>query len=109
MRCGAEAIRCESNRLHPPPSCQTFPGAGGNDAPTHQRWAHVTAARYALCPFFTRRAAAHERASDQGARRIAVSDDLTLATNTPSPRPRSPKLARGGRSWLATLLLLLLI
>jgi NitT/TauT family transport system permease protein len=38
-----------------------------------------------------------------------VSDDLTLATNTPSPRPRSPKLARGGRSWLATLLLLLLI
>ena len=22
-----------------------YPGAGGDDAPTHQRWAHVTAAR----------------------------------------------------------------
>jgi NitT/TauT family transport system permease protein len=38
-----------------------------------------------------------------------VSDDLTLASNTPSPGPRSPGLLRGGRSWLATLLLLVLI
>ena len=38
-----------------------------------------------------------------------MSDDLTLATNTPAPRPRSPGLSRGGRSWLATLLLVVLI
>jgi len=38
-----------------------------------------------------------------------VSDDLTLATNTPAPHPRSPELSPGGRSWLAALLLLVLI
>jgi NitT/TauT family transport system permease protein len=38
-----------------------------------------------------------------------VSDDLTLATNTPAPRRRSPELSPGGRSWLAALLLLVLI
>jgi NitT/TauT family transport system permease protein len=38
-----------------------------------------------------------------------VSDDLTLATNTPSPRLRIPGRSRGARSWLATLLLLLAI
>ena len=38
-----------------------------------------------------------------------MSDDLTLATNTPASRPRSPGGSRGGRSWLATLLLLALI
>jgi NitT/TauT family transport system permease protein len=37
-----------------------------------------------------------------------VSDNLTLA-NTPSARPRRSGLSRGGRSWLATLLLLVLI
>ena len=34
-----------------------------------------------------------------------MSDDLILA-NSPSPRPRSPGFARGGRSWLSALLLL---
>jgi NitT/TauT family transport system permease protein len=38
-----------------------------------------------------------------------VSDDLTLATNTSAPHPRSPELSLGGRSWLAALLLLVLI
>ena len=38
-----------------------------------------------------------------------MSDDLILASNTPSPRPRRPGLSRGGRSWLATLLLLIVI
>ena len=38
-----------------------------------------------------------------------MSDDLTLATNTPASRPRSPGGSHGGRSWLATLLLLALI
>src|SRR5215211_3267080 len=62
-----------------------------------------------LRPFFTRRAAAHERASEQGAWRTSVSDDFTLATNRPSPIPRSPSLARGGRGWMASLLLLVAI
>ena len=38
-----------------------------------------------------------------------MSDDLTLATNTRAPRRRSPELSPGGRSWLAALLLLVLI
>jgi NitT/TauT family transport system permease protein len=38
-----------------------------------------------------------------------VSDDLTLATSTPSPRASSPRAWLGGRGWLATVLLLLLI
>jgi NitT/TauT family transport system permease protein len=38
-----------------------------------------------------------------------VSEDLTLATNTSSPHRRNPGLSPGGRSWLATLLLLVLI
>ncbi|MEO7908541.1 MAG: ABC transporter permease subunit, partial [Roseiflexaceae bacterium] len=35
-----------------------------------------------------------------------MSDDLTLATNTSAPRLRNPGRSSGGRSWLATLLLL---
>jgi NitT/TauT family transport system permease protein len=38
-----------------------------------------------------------------------VSDDLTLATSTPAPRAPSTRASLGARSWLATLLLLLLI
>jgi len=38
-----------------------------------------------------------------------VSDDLTLATNTPAPHRPRPELSPGGRSWLAALLLLVLI
>src|SRR6478672_1465879 len=106
-RCGSD--RARALLLTQASACQTFPGAGGNDAPTHQCWAHVTAARYALRPFFTRRAAARERASLPGAWRIALSDDLTLATNRSAIRPRSLGLAGSGRRWLATLVLLIVI
>jgi NitT/TauT family transport system permease protein len=49
------------------------------------------------------------RASHQGARRAVVSDDLTLTTNNPDPGALGPRLALGGRRWLATLLVLLMI
>src|SRR5688500_2522145 len=62
------------------------------------------------CPVFTRRDASHERASESGrVEGIAVSDDLTLATNTASPRARNLRPSPGGRSWLATSVLLVLI
>ncbi|HJZ46977.1 MAG TPA: ABC transporter permease [Roseiflexaceae bacterium] len=38
-----------------------------------------------------------------------MSDDLTLATNSAAPHARNPRLSLGGRSWLATLLLMLLV
>lgn len=61
-------------------------------------------------PIFTRRDASHERVSESGrGERTAVSDDLTLATNTAPPRTRNRRQSPGGRSWLATLLLLVLI
>ncbi len=38
-----------------------------------------------------------------------MSDDLTLAANNPQANARGPRLALGGRRWLATLLLLALV
>jgi len=38
-----------------------------------------------------------------------LSDDLTLAANNPQANARGPRLALGGRRWLATLLLLALV
>jgi NitT/TauT family transport system permease protein len=51
---------------------------------------------------------ARAHAPGHGAWRLLVSDDLTLAANSPRARSR-PRLPRAGRGWLAALLLLVLL